>query len=134
MGHHVLTREALLERVWSRPVRTVARELGVSDTGLLKACRRAGVPTPPRGFWTRVRHHGPAPDRPELAPRPDLKPWVVIAPARRSGTGRLADEGTNDPGVSPAPVRPLPSPGPLALDLGLDPGWHAMVRAGHRQG
>ncbi|WP_426042663.1 hypothetical protein [Brevundimonas sp. TWP2-3-4b1] len=82
MVHHVITREALYERVWAQPVRTVALELGVSDVGLGKACRSAGIPTPPRGFWTRIHHRKPPPPRPPLEARPDQRDWVVIAPAR----------------------------------------------------
>ena len=82
MVHHVLTREALYEQVWSRPVRTVAKDLGVSDVGLGKACRSAGIPTPPRGFWTRIHHGKPLSPRPPLEATPDRRDWVVIAPAR----------------------------------------------------
>ena len=82
MVHHVITREALYERVWARPVRTVALELGVSDVGLGKACRSAGIPTPPRGFWTRIHHRKPTPAPAPLEARPDRREWVVIAPAR----------------------------------------------------
>jgi hypothetical protein len=134
MVHHVLTRQTLHDRIWTEPVCAVASSLGLSDVGLLKACRRAGVQTPPRGYWTRARRQDRLPDPPVLTPRPDLGDWVVIAPARRSGTGRRADEATNDPGVGAAPVRPAASPGPLSLDLALDPGWHASVRAGRKPG
>jgi hypothetical protein len=27
----------------------------MSDVGLAKVCRRAGIPTPPRGYWAKVR-------------------------------------------------------------------------------
>jgi integrase len=48
------TREALYVLVWSDPTRTVSRRLGISDVGLAKACKRANVPTPDRGYWARV--------------------------------------------------------------------------------
>lgn len=82
MVHHVLTRQTLHARIWAEPVCAVALSLGVSDVGLLKACRRAGVQTPPRGYWTRVRRLERLPDPPVLEPRPDLRDWVVIAPAQ----------------------------------------------------
>ena len=47
MPHHVFTRQALYDRVWAEPIRTVARSLGVSDVGLAKACRAAAIPVPP---------------------------------------------------------------------------------------
>lgn len=81
MPHHVFTRQALYDRVWAKPMRTVAAELGVSDVGLAKACRAAGVPTPPRGYWARKQHGKSLPPRPALPPRPNRPDRVVIAPA-----------------------------------------------------
>ena len=45
----VLTRQDLYDRVWTRAMRTVAPELGVSDVGLKKLCKRLDIPTPPLG-------------------------------------------------------------------------------------
>lgn len=63
-----LTREALYERVWQKPIREVASELGISDVGLAKACRRNGIPLPHQGHW--LKKPGPARDqlRPFLPP------------------------------------------------------------------
>jgi hypothetical protein len=63
MPHHTFTRQALYDRVWTEPMRTIAAELGVSDVGLAKACRTAGVPTPPRGWWARKQFGKPLPPR-----------------------------------------------------------------------
>lgn len=60
-----ISREDLYQRVWKTPMRTLAREFGVSDVGLSKACRRHAVPTPPLGYWTQLQH-GKAPKRPPL--------------------------------------------------------------------
>ena len=46
-----LTREELYKKVWSRPMRTLAREFGLSDVGLKKTCRRHNIPTPGVGYW-----------------------------------------------------------------------------------
>ncbi len=48
-----MTRDELYMLVWSRPVSQVAPEVGLSDTGLAKACRRHGVMPPPRGYWAQ---------------------------------------------------------------------------------
>jgi hypothetical protein len=48
-----LTRQQLYDRVWSKPVDQLAREFGISDVGLGKACRRHGIPVPPRGYWAK---------------------------------------------------------------------------------
>ena len=50
-----LTRAELHALVWEKPLRTAAKELGISDVGLSKICKRHGVPTPPQGHWTRVQ-------------------------------------------------------------------------------
>jgi hypothetical protein len=34
-----LTREELYEKVWSRPMRSLAKEWGISDVGLAKICK-----------------------------------------------------------------------------------------------
>lgn len=48
------TREQLYEAVWSTPVTKLAAELGISDVGLAKTCRRLGVPRPPLGYWAQI--------------------------------------------------------------------------------
>lgn len=53
MGHK-FSRQALHELVWSEPRTVLAARLGVSDTGLAKACAKAGIPMPARGYWARV--------------------------------------------------------------------------------
>ena len=45
----VLTRRKLYDLVWARPMRDVAAELGISDVGLAKVCKRHRVPKPERG-------------------------------------------------------------------------------------
>lgn len=71
MTHHVFTRQSLYDRVWAEPMRLLAPSLGVSDVGLATACRAAGIPTPPRGWWAKLQHSKPRP-APVLAgpPRP----------------------------------------------------------------
>jgi hypothetical protein len=64
-----ISREDLYHRVWATPMRTVAKEFGVSDVGLSKACRRHAVPTPPPGYWTQLQH-GKAAKRPPLPAAP----------------------------------------------------------------
>ena len=48
-------RSTLFELVWTRPVREVAKEFGMSDVGLAKGLRQLQIPTPPRGYWAKVR-------------------------------------------------------------------------------
>jgi hypothetical protein len=48
-----LTRTELHESVWATPMRTLAKEFGMSDVGLAKICRKHNVPVPPVGYWRR---------------------------------------------------------------------------------
>jgi hypothetical protein len=50
-----LTREQLYERVWSISMHKLAPSFGLSDVGLKKLCYRHKVPTPPRGYWAKLR-------------------------------------------------------------------------------
>jgi hypothetical protein len=61
---HYVTREFLHQLVWESPVSEVAARFGVTDVGLAKACRRAAIPIPARGYWARLeagRRIDPAP-------------------------------------------------------------------------
>ena len=51
---HYLRREDLHELVWTAPVAELAGRFGLSDVGLAKACRRAGIPLPSRGYWPKI--------------------------------------------------------------------------------
>jgi hypothetical protein len=49
-----LTRAELYEKVWATPVRTLAKEFGMSDVGLAKICRKHDIPVPPLGYWRKT--------------------------------------------------------------------------------
>lgn len=61
-------REHLHELVWSKPVRSLASEFNLSDVGLAKACKRADIPRPPRGYWAKLKVGKPVRKTP-LPPR-----------------------------------------------------------------
>lgn len=48
-----ISRTELLNLVWSKTTRDVAKHLGMSDTGVAKLCDRNKVERPPRGYWLR---------------------------------------------------------------------------------
>jgi hypothetical protein len=52
--------------VWSKPVRSIAKELGISGRGLAKICARFEIPVPPRGYWAKLA----ASKRPSEIPLP----------------------------------------------------------------
>lgn len=63
-----LSREDLYELAWSKPLRELAKDFGISDVALAKRCRRLGIPVPGRGYWARV-DAGQRPYRPKLPSR-----------------------------------------------------------------
>jgi hypothetical protein len=54
-GRNVYNREKLYKEVWAKPVVEVAIQYGVSDVAIHKVCKALNVPTPPPGYWARVR-------------------------------------------------------------------------------
>lgn len=90
-----LSREDLYELAWSKPLRELAKDFGISDVALAKRCRRLGIPVPGRGYWARI-DAGQKPYRPQLpkrdadrtdrgaltvAPSPDAPPISNSPPA-----------------------------------------------------
>jgi hypothetical protein len=53
MASHTFTRKELYELVWSEPMIKLGARYNTSGNGLAKACRRADIPVPPRGYWAR---------------------------------------------------------------------------------
>lgn len=94
----VLSRKELYDKVWSVPMHTLSKELGMSDVGLAKACRRRGIPVPPRGYWAK-KHAGKRVSQPPLPPR---------APGQ-SDSIRFDDPASRPP----APPPPAPDPKPV---------------------
>jgi transglutaminase-like putative cysteine protease len=60
-----LTRAELYKKVWPTPMRTLAKEFGMSDVGLAKICRKHNIPVPPVGYWRR-KETGYKVNRPRL--------------------------------------------------------------------
>ena len=48
---HELSRQALYDLVWGKAKTEVAKDFGVSDVAVGKACKKANIPVPPRGYW-----------------------------------------------------------------------------------
>tara|TARA_R110000744_G_scaffold158819_1_gene274862 strand:+ start:22612 stop:23820 length:1209 start_codon:yes stop_codon:yes gene_type:complete len=61
----ILTRSELYDRVWSTAMRNLAPDLGISDVGLKKLCKRFSIPTPPVGHWAK-KEHGKKTVKPKL--------------------------------------------------------------------
>jgi len=109
INYLTMSRQALYDLVWSKPMTDVAADLGVSDVALAKRCASVEVPVPPRGYWARVQA-GQMPRRPAL-------------PTHRSKGGLTADmevevpKRTPDP---PPPKKPPPTPSEIEIRQRLD--------------
>ena len=54
-----LTREELYKLVWSEPLTKLSKQLGISDVGLAKICKRLNIPRPEHDHWLRSRKGWP---------------------------------------------------------------------------
>jgi AcrR family transcriptional regulator len=82
-----LTRKQLYQRVWSKPLSAVAREVGLSPNALAKICNRLLVPYPSRGHWTKSRPRQAA-ARPTLPGAPETQTQRVTISSIRAGSRR----------------------------------------------
>lgn len=62
------SRQQLYALVWSEPMCRLSTQIGVSDVALAKACRKAHIPVPERGYWARRQANKPT-SKPILPPR-----------------------------------------------------------------
>lgn len=81
------TREQLYQRVWSKPLRVVAKEVGVSGNALAKICSRLLVPYPARGHWAKISG-GKAPNPPPLPAAPESNMRRVTISSERAASRR----------------------------------------------
>lgn len=115
MGKEIsqITREAMFDLVWTKPVTTIAKELGVSTATVIRECERMRVPRPTSGHWTKLEH-GKAPARPAL---PSL---VESVPHNATSTDTRKKPRTE------AVVPPFGSTPAVVEDSAID--WHPMVK------
>ena len=98
-GVHYVTREYLHQLVWESPVSEVAVRFGISDVGLAKACRRAAVPFPPRGYWAKLEA-GKWMDHAPLLPAPAAytgKIPIKSRPKQKSRERSIEDSRSDAP-------------------------------------
>ena len=51
-----ITRKELYDLVWSEPLTTICKRFGLTDNGLRKHCKSMDIPTPPPGYWAKVKY------------------------------------------------------------------------------
>jgi hypothetical protein len=89
MEKKTFTRHQLYELVWEKPVREIAADIGISDVGLAKACRRLRIPLPGRGYWAKVAA-GHKLSRIPLTSSPNTPSEVSFAPVERKEASEVA--------------------------------------------
>lgn len=106
-----ISREALYELVWSKPMTHVAKELGISDVMLGKMCKEQLVPKPPRGYWANLgsdkkRAVYVKPKLPDFFQKKnDFNQWVLDDYKLRESlrTDKFDPDDLNDPVREPPP-------------------------------
>lgn len=85
--YNTYNRMALYNEVWTKPVTEVAKQYGVSDVAIHKVCKALNVPTPPPGYWARVK----AGAKLARTPLPNCKDKNVVFGARTYEGEKLKD-------------------------------------------
>ncbi len=75
-----VSREELYEKIWTEPVRTVAKGFGVSDVALAKQCKKLKIPLPGRGYWSKKA----AGKNVRRIPLPALPPNDAVTPRAKT--------------------------------------------------
>ena len=116
MSNGAITRTDLYRRVWETPLSRLAPELGLSDNGLRKLCKRHDIPIPARGHWARAAAGQAV--KPSKMTRPEDNELVWEPPtgreakrreaarAQASRAQRAAREAKSAVEVLPAEIRP----------------------------
>jgi len=90
---HYVSREDLYRLIWEAPVSEVARRFGISDVGLAKACRRAAIPIPPRGYWAKAEAGRLVEQSPLPPPPPGLRDKIRLkgraSKAKQEDSGKI---------------------------------------------
>lgn len=80
MASQSFSRQELYDLVWSDPMIKLAARYGISGNGLAKACRRANIPVPERGYWARKQAGQKIKQPPLPAPEAGMPGRVIIEP------------------------------------------------------
>jgi len=124
-----MKRSELYEEVWSAPMTRLAKQLGISDVGLAKACRRHDVPAPPRGYWAKLAAGHKPPRTPLPNPKLDVEVhFTTRDPNQLARRGAIESRRAELPPTSDASAKQR-APIVFAADL---EGAHPLVRATRR--
>jgi len=94
-----LSRSALYELVWSSPLSVLCSRFGISDVALRKACKKAAIPTPERGYWARKE----AGKVTSIKALPDRPPAMSVDVSIGGGHRYIYNHWTDEELLSPLP-------------------------------
>lgn len=110
MGHR-FSRQELYDLVWSEPLSQLAPRLQISNVGLAKACRRAAIPVPERGYWAKLKAGKRVVRHPLPLRRPGMLDEIVTGADAARRYGYVTDDEirnrTSDPPVFPEDMADL---------------------------
>lgn len=87
-----IPRHELYALVWQEPRTQLAKQFGVSDVTIGKACKHAGIPTPGPGYWAKQRA-GKDPKPPPLPPRePGIADEITFGQSHYERSLRVTNE------------------------------------------
>jgi hypothetical protein len=79
-----MKRTGRYELVWSKPMTKLCAELGISEVGQAKACRRHAIPVTPLGHCAKLQAGKTAVQLPPPQPGTDMEVWLTtVTPAQR---------------------------------------------------
>ena len=116
LGMVNMTREELHQLVWSPPMRTAAKSMGISDVALAKQCRKVNVPVPPRGWWAR-KAAGKRVELEALPPLPFAMANYFPALERPLNSNLASAEPAEEEPAEEEPAEEEPSAPPTFRDL-----------------
>lgn len=89
---HTLSRRELYDLAWSEPIKDLAQRFELSDSGLAKACKRADIPRPPRGYWAKLKARKRVFRQPLPARGPGMSDQVEVGRRRGWGYHGISEE------------------------------------------
>lgn len=98
-----LSRAQIHELVWSKPMTEIAREFGVRDQHIARACDGADIARPRAGYWQKVEQGKPIPRMALSNDRFSADDIIAIDPSGWSISPRLeGPQGVAKPSFRPA--------------------------------
>lgn len=91
MADTEMTREALYDLVWQRPLSQLAKEFGISDVGLRKICHQHDIPTASNQWWSAKEYGKPA--------------VQTLLPGKSPFAGKMITIPRSGPRFEPSPER-----------------------------